>query len=62
MCNCVAVGTYHNCLAAKQHRPHIGLAIRLLFHNRPPEQLTTLLAFHQQAADELGDNDFGGAT
>ena len=31
------------------------------FHNHAPEQLTRGLAFHQQAADQLGGDDFGGA-
>ncbi len=39
----------------------LGLAIRLRFHNHAPQQLARGLAFHQQAADELGGNDFGGA-
>ena len=39
----------------------LALAIRLRFHNHAPEQLTRGLAFHQQAADQLGGDDFGGA-
>ena len=39
----------------------LALAIRLRFHNHAPEQLTRGLAFHQQAADELGGDDLGGA-
>ena len=39
----------------------LGLAIRLRFHNHAPEQLAIGLAFHQQAADELGGNLLGGA-
>ncbi len=39
----------------------VVLAIRLRFHNHAPHQLATFLAFHQQAADELGGDDFGGA-
>ena len=31
------------------------------FHNHAPQQLATFLAFHQQAADELGGNLLGGA-
>ena len=37
------------------------LGIRLRFHNHAPEQLSTRLAPHQQAADELGGNLLGGA-
>lgn len=32
-----------------------------LVNNEAPQQLTTFLAFHQQAADELGGDDLGGA-
>ncbi len=39
----------------------VVLGIRLRFHNHAPEQLATFLAFHQQAADELGGNLLGGA-
>ena len=39
----------------------LALAIRLRFHNHAPEQRAIGLAFHQQAANELGGNDFGGA-
>jgi hypothetical protein len=39
----------------------LALAIRLRFHNHAPEQLTRGLAFHQQAADQLGGDDLGGA-
>ena len=38
------------------------LGIRLRFHNHAPEQLATFLAFHQQAADELGGDDLGGTS
>ena len=38
----------------------LALAIRLRFHNHAPEQLTRGLAFHQQAADQLGGDDLGG--
>ena len=31
------------------------------FHNHAPEQLAIRLAFHQQAADQLGGNLLGGA-
>jgi len=37
------------------------LGIRLRFHKYAPQQLATFLAFHQQAADELGCNLLGGA-
>ena len=37
------------------------LGIRLRFHNHAPQQLPIRLAFHQQAADELGGNLLGGA-
>ena len=37
------------------------LGIRLRFHNHPPQQLTIRLAFHQQAADQLGGDLLGGA-
>ena len=39
----------------------VVLRIRLRFHNHAPEQLATLLSLHQQAANELGGNDLGGA-
>ena len=39
----------------------LGLAIRLRFHNHAPQQLASGLAFHQQAADQLGGDDFSGA-
>jgi hypothetical protein len=37
------------------------LGIRLRFHNHAPQQLPSGLALHQQAANELGGDDFGGA-
>jgi len=37
------------------------LGIRLRFHNHTPQQLATFLAFHQQAADQLGGDHLGGA-
>jgi hypothetical protein len=37
------------------------LRIRLRFHDHAPQQLAIGLAFHQQAADELGGDDFSGA-
>ena len=39
----------------------LALAIRLRFHNYAPQQLPSGLALHQQAADELGGNQLGGA-
>ena len=39
----------------------VVLGIRLRFHNHAPQQLAIGLAFHQQAADELGGDDLGGA-
>ena len=38
----------------------LALAIRLRFHNHAPEQLATLLAFDQEAADEVGSDHLGG--
>ena len=37
------------------------LGIRLRFHNHTPQQLAIGLAFYQQAADEVGGNQLGGA-
>jgi len=37
------------------------LGIRLRFHHHTPQQLATFLALHQQAADELGGDQLGGA-
>ena len=37
------------------------LGIRLRFHNHAPQQLASGLALHQQAADEFGGDDLGGA-
>ena len=37
------------------------LGIRLRFHNHAPHQLAIGLAFHQQAADELGGDNLSGA-
>jgi hypothetical protein len=37
------------------------LGIRLRFHNHAPEQLAIGLAFHQQAADEIGGDLLSGA-
>jgi len=38
------------------------LGIRLRFHKYAPQQLAIGLAFHQQAADQLGGNELGGAS
>ena len=38
----------------------LALAIRLRFHNDAPQQLAVGLAFHQQAADELGGTTSAG--
>ena len=40
----------------------VVLGIRLGFHHHTPKQAAVLLAFHQQAADEVGGDQFGGAT
>jgi len=37
------------------------LGIRLRFHHHAPQQAAVLLALHQQAADELGGDELGGA-
>jgi len=37
------------------------LRIRLRFHHHAPQQLPSGLALHQQAADQLGGNNLGGA-
>ena len=37
------------------------LRIRLRFHNHAPQEVAIGLAFHQQAADEVGGNNLGGA-
>jgi len=39
----------------------LSLGIRLRLHNHAPQQLAIGLAFHQQAADELGCNLLGGS-
>ena len=39
----------------------VVLGIRLGFHHHAPEQAAVLLAFHQQAADELGSDQLGRA-
>ena len=39
----------------------VVLGIRLGFHHHAPEQAAVLLAFHQQAADELGGDQLGRA-
>jgi len=54
---------------AKNGKPKMSIAIdgRLLlrislhFHHHAPQQLAIGLAFHQQAADQLGGNELGGA-
>ena len=38
------------------------LGIRLRFHNDAPQQLAIGLAFHQQAADEVGGDNLSGAS
>jgi hypothetical protein len=40
----------------------LGLAIRLRFHNHAPQQFAIGLAFHQQAADEVGGDQLGRAS
>ena len=37
------------------------LGIRLRFHNHAPEQAAIVLAFHQQAADEVWGDQLGRA-
>ena len=54
--SCVAWGA-----AAVAVAGGVALAIRLRFHNHAPQQLATFLAFHQQAADQLGGNELSGA-
>ena len=39
----------------------VVLGIRLGFHHHAPEQAAVLLVFHQQATDEVGGNQLGGA-
>jgi len=39
----------------------LQLRIRLRFHNHAPQQLAIRFALHQQAADELGGDQLGGA-
>ena len=39
----------------------VVLGIRLCFHNRAPKDVAIGLAFHQQAADQVGGNLLGGA-
>ena len=39
----------------------VVLRIRLRFHNHTPQQLAIRLALHQQAADQIGGDDLGGA-
>ena len=39
----------------------IGLAICLRFHNHAPKQAAVLLAFHQQATNQVVGDQLGGA-
>jgi hypothetical protein len=39
----------------------LGLAIRLRFHNHAPQQRASRLALYEQAANQRGGYDFGGA-
>ena len=39
----------------------VVLGIRLRFHSHAPQQLAIRLALHQQAADQIGGGDLGGA-
>ena len=39
----------------------VVLGIRLGFHHHTPKQAAVLLAFHQQATDEVGGDQLGGA-
>ena len=39
----------------------VVLGIRLGFHHHAPEQAAVLLPFHQQATDEVGGDQLGGA-
>ncbi len=39
----------------------VVLGIRLRFHNHAAQQVAIGLALHQQAANQLGGDDFGGA-
>jgi len=39
----------------------VVLGIRLRFHKHTPKQAAVPLALHQQAADELGGDQLGGA-
>ena len=54
--SCVAWGAAAIAVAGR-----VVLGIRLRFHNHAPQQLATFLAFHQQAADQLGGNELSGA-
>ena len=40
----------------------VVLGIRLGFHHHTPKQAAVLLAFHQQATDEVWGDCLGGAT
>ena len=48
--------------AAEAVASGVVLGIRLRFHHHAPKQAAVLLAFHQQAADEVGGNLLGGAS
>ena len=39
----------------------VVLGISLGFHHHSPQQAAVLLAFHQQATDKVGGDQFGGA-
>ena len=39
----------------------VVLGIRLCFHNRAPKDVAIGLAFHQQAADQVGGDQLGRA-
>jgi len=39
----------------------VVLGIRLGFHHHAPEQAAVLLAFHQQATNQVGGDQLGGA-
>ena len=39
----------------------VVLGVRLRFHHHTPEQAAVLSAFHQQATDEVGGDQLGGA-
>jgi hypothetical protein len=52
------------CAAAEAAMPvvsGVGLTVRLRFYNQPLQEFATLLAFHQQAVDQLAGDQFIGA-